>query len=210
MDSRFQKQRYTLSDVYNAARFERNFNFVFWLHITLDIIGENVIGYGGKMLVLFASMLIAIITILGYAVVLPAVSEPGSLAYILQALFGKRYPKVLFIAHSRYRLFSPFVNVGAFMVFSIYFNYYMAAFTDPGSPSDSFGNCGAPVDNINDNMCKKCNFSKPLRTHHCSICNRCVLKMDHHCPWYASVNSTMFYRVCTYSNYCFLLGWPIV
>uniref|UniRef100_A0A8D2LGQ0 Palmitoyltransferase n=1 Tax=Varanus komodoensis TaxID=61221 RepID=A0A8D2LGQ0_VARKO len=32
-------------------------------------------------------------------------------------------------------------------------------------------------------ICRKCIAPKPARTHHCSICNRCVLKMDHHCPW---------------------------
>ncbi|EXJ78743.1 hypothetical protein A1O1_09145 [Capronia coronata CBS 617.96] len=31
--------------------------------------------------------------------------------------------------------------------------------------------------------CKKCHTPKPDRTHHCSTCGRCVLKMDHHCPW---------------------------
>lgn len=30
-------------------------------------------------------------------------------------------------------------------------------------------------------ICKKCIAPKPARTHHCSVCNRCVLKMDHHC-----------------------------
>ena len=29
--------------------------------------------------------------------------------------------------------------------------------------------------------CKKCQMPKPPRAHHCSICRRCVLKMDHHC-----------------------------
>ncbi|KAJ2010192.1 palmitoyltransferase for Vac8p [Coemansia sp. S85] len=32
-------------------------------------------------------------------------------------------------------------------------------------------------------FCLKCNGPKPDRTHHCSVCGACVLKMDHHCPW---------------------------
>ena len=34
-----------------------------------------------------------------------------------------------------------------------------------------------------DKTCPKCNFVKPARTHHCSICQTCVFNMDHHCPW---------------------------
>jgi palmitoyltransferase len=35
-------------------------------------------------------------------------------------------------------------------------------------------------------FCKKCQARKPDRAHHCSTCRRCVLKMDHHCPWLAT------------------------
>ncbi|KAF9196673.1 hypothetical protein BGZ50_008618 [Haplosporangium sp. Z 11] len=31
--------------------------------------------------------------------------------------------------------------------------------------------------------CNKCHHVKPERAHHCRVCRRCVLKMDHHCPW---------------------------
>ncbi|GAV03633.1 hypothetical protein RvY_14029 [Ramazzottius varieornatus] len=45
--------------------------------------------------------------------------------------------------------------------------------------------------------CDKCKIIKPDRCHHCSVCERCILKMDHHCPW---VNNC----VC-FNNYKFFI-----
>ncbi|XP_051937244.1 palmitoyltransferase ZDHHC16A isoform X1 [Hippocampus zosterae] len=57
----------------------------------------------------------------------------------------------------------------------IVFHYYKAVKTAPGHP---------PAEK-NDipfvSVCKKCVIPKPARAHHCGICNRCILKMDHHC-----------------------------
>ncbi len=41
----------------------------------------------------------------------------------------------------------------------------------------------APVDPELVRVCRKCNVRKPDRAHHCSTCRRCILRMDHHCPW---------------------------
>ncbi|XP_077486698.1 palmitoyltransferase ZDHHC20-B-like [Amblyomma americanum] len=35
-------------------------------------------------------------------------------------------------------------------------------------------------------FCVPCKQIKPDRSHHCSNCRRCILKLDHHCPWFNS------------------------
>eukprot|EP00057_Strongylocentrotus_purpuratus_P009639 XP_011664113.1 PREDICTED: palmitoyltransferase ZDHHC2 isoform X3 [Strongylocentrotus purpuratus] len=46
-------------------------------------------------------------------------------------------------------------------------------------------------------FCNSCKAIKPDRCHHCSVCNKCILKMDHHCPW---VNNCV-----GYANYKFFV-----
>ncbi len=31
--------------------------------------------------------------------------------------------------------------------------------------------------------CPRCMHPKPVRAYHCSKCNRCIFRMDHHCVW---------------------------
>uniref|UniRef100_A0A7S2WS54 Palmitoyltransferase n=1 Tax=Rhizochromulina marina TaxID=1034831 RepID=A0A7S2WS54_9STRA len=55
---------------------------------------------------------------------------------------------------------------------------------DPGAvpkrarPLASARNAGIP-----ETICGRCDAYKPPRSHHCRICGRCIVRMDHHCPW---------------------------
>ncbi|XP_037962479.2 palmitoyltransferase ZDHHC20-B isoform X3 [Plutella xylostella] len=53
--------------------------------------------------------------------------------------------------------------------------------------------------------CNRCVIIKPDRAHHCSICARCVLKMDHHCPW---VNNCVCFH--NYKYFMLFLGYALV
>lgn len=67
--------------------------------------------------------------------------------------------------------------VGNWLLANVVFHYYMGVNVPAGYPPEG----GLIPEAVS--ICKKCIKPKPPRTHHCSICNKCVLKMDHHCPW---------------------------
>lgn len=62
--------------------------------------------------------------------------------------------------------------------------------------------------------CIKCKVWKPDRCHHCSTCNKCILRMDHHCPWFACCigyyNQKFFIQhllyICGFSTYCCIIS----
>ncbi|MQM17969.1 hypothetical protein Taro_050951 [Colocasia esculenta] len=64
-------------------------------------------------------------------------------------------------------------------------SFCAAVLVDPGYVPASFALDmeDARGNGINLKYCDKCSSYKPPRSHHCRICRRCVMKMDHHCLW---------------------------
>lgn len=73
--------------------------------------------------------------------------------------------------------------IGLSILFNIFYNNIKAAFTDPGSPKSVIKSFDKSASVFSNTFCQKCDFYKPPRAHHCSICQKCIMKMDHHCPW---------------------------
>ncbi|CAN0926564.1 Probable protein S-acyltransferase 16 [Linum grandiflorum] len=72
------------------------------------------------------------------------------------------------------------------------FNYCAATMTDPGRVPSTYlpdiEDADNPIHEIKRKggdlrYCQKCSHYKPPRAHHCRVCKRCVLRMDHHCIW---------------------------
>ena len=93
----------------------------------------------------------------------------------------------------------------------------MAIIVKPGNPND------IPMHLLNKikKRCNKCDSIKPPRTHHCSICNRCIIQMDRillidldHCPWIGNCvghhNRQYFVNFLTYLTFGLSIGLALI
>eukprot|EP00033_Pygsuia_biforma_P003935 GCRY01004311.1.p1 GENE.GCRY01004311.1~~GCRY01004311.1.p1 ORF type:complete len:335 (-),score=20.59 GCRY01004311.1:94-1098(-) len=96
--------------------------------------------------------------------------------------------------------------------FSMISNYVLSVVVFPQN-SKKQDDCYTPNILLDGHLfCDKCYLEKPPRTHHCSVCKRCILRMDHHCPWIANCvghhNAHYFFLFIFYATVlCFFIGY---
>lgn len=67
----------------------------------------------------------------------------------------------------------------------IIISYFLAVFKDPGTiKPDSNLDFLELLNKFNPTeLCPDCKVIRTARSRHCAICNVCVERFDHHCPW---------------------------
>lgn len=113
------------------------------------------------------------------------------------------------------------IILGHYLLINIIFHYINAVKTNPGfvlnTPQVAEKDVKYYRNNYNQRICKHCCQVKPPRAYHCSICRKCVIKMEHHCPWINNcvgvMNHKFYLLFCWFmwlgTIYILLSSWPL-